>query len=242
MASRAPIESSPPFKMWWTASTASLRSLHFPALPGSHQQVSGSEPGAQLATGRHLTTFSPSKVGRWAKLMRAFMVPGLCTRSLGMAEVSTVPGRSCEKSCHSKLSLGVPEAMISEERTYWLPTAPFRFSQRGLDGSLGGLSGSNAMWQAPQAMPMRNGGSIDASARWLTFMSGLLGSSESRFVSPSQVPRRPPLTFCHFAASKRGLGNLRKPRAPVEVPNARSQELWASPAAAGSLKSQAGSR
>src|SRR5947209_20259292 len=124
--------------MWCTVSTWSLRSLHLPGLPGSHQQTSGSDFSGQLATGRHFKTFSFGKVGRCATLMMAFMVPGLCTESLGIAEVSTVPGRSCAKSCHSGLSLGMPEAKTSEIRWYWLPTAPLRFSQRGLAGSLGG--------------------------------------------------------------------------------------------------------
>src|SRR3954468_9923026 len=102
-----------------------------------------------------------------------------------MAEVSTVPGRSCEKSCHSRLFATVPEAMISEIRAYGLPTAPLRFSQRGWAGSWGGWSGAGGggggekkIGGAPQPMPMRKGGSIDGSARWLTRESGFLGSVE----------------------------------------------------------------
>ncbi len=144
--------------------------MHLPGLPGSHQQASGSAPAGQAATGRHLRTFSLKPCGREAKLIRAFIVPGLWTMSLGIAEVSTVPGRSCENSCHSGLSVGMPEAMISELRRYWLPISSLRFSHCGWAGSFGGLSGLNAIWQAPQDMPIRKGGSIEGSERWLTII------------------------------------------------------------------------
>src|SRR5215212_827740 len=169
MASSAPIESSPPLRMWKTSPSSELHCRHLPGLPGSHQQVSSE--GGQEETGRHLATFSLKPWGREAKLMMAFIVPGLCTPSLGMAEVSTEPGRSCEKSCHSGLSTGIPEAMISELRRYWLPIRSLRFSHCGLAVSFGGLTGLNAMWQAPQDMPIRKGGSIEGSPRWLTIMA-----------------------------------------------------------------------
>ena len=50
-------------------------------------------------------------------------------------------------------------------RVYWLPTSALRFSHFGLAGSSGGLSGSNAMWQEPQDVPIRKGGSIEPSER-----------------------------------------------------------------------------
>jgi hypothetical protein len=65
----------------------------------------------------------------------------------------------------------MPDVRISETREYWLPIAPFRFSQRGLAGSCGGFSGSNAMWHEPQLVPIRNGGSIEPSASRLRVAS-----------------------------------------------------------------------
>jgi hypothetical protein len=53
-------------------------------------------------------------------------------------------------------------------RVYWLPTSPLMFSHFGFAGSAGGLSGSKAMWHEPHEVPIRNGGSIDASASLLT--------------------------------------------------------------------------
>ena len=114
--------------------------------------------------------------------MMALMVPGLFTWSVGTAEVSTVPGRATEKTCHSSVSGGMPDTKISEMRRYWLPTVPLMFSHDGLAGSGGGRSGSKAMWQPPHAMPIRNGGSTDPSIRRLTRESARPGSVESRWL------------------------------------------------------------
>ena len=73
----------------------------------------------------------------------------------------------------------MPEVRTSEMREYWLPWAPLMFSHFGLAGSLGGLRGSNAMWQEPQAVPMRNGGSIEPSASRLSSLSLDFGSFDS---------------------------------------------------------------
>src|SRR5262245_47513297 len=94
----------------------------------------------------------------------ALIVPGLCTWSVGIADVSDVPGRACANICASSVVPDMPEVRISETREYWLPIAPLMFSQRGLAGSFGGFSGSNAMWHEPQLVPIRNGGSIEPSA------------------------------------------------------------------------------
>ena len=96
IASSTPIESSPPFRMWCTVSGARARSQHFPSRPGSHQHfVSAAGVAGQAVTLRHLITSSPSNCGRWWKLWMALMVPGFETWSVGIAEVSDVPGRAC---------------------------------------------------------------------------------------------------------------------------------------------------
>ena len=64
-------------------------------------------------------------------------------------------------------------------RAYWLPSAPLMFSHSGWAGSFGGFSGSNEMWQEPQAMPIRNGGSIEPSARRFSAESLDFGSFAS---------------------------------------------------------------
>src|SRR5688500_1041525 len=97
-------------------------------------------------------------------------------------------------------------------------------------------------------MPIRNGGSIEPS------VSRLNGATESSLcctfsVYPAQVPSRPLLTFSHWDLLKLGLGNLRSPRAPVDVPNSKSQAdcrrslgpCGSSGASDASVKSQAGS-
>src|SRR5260370_4464617 len=38
--------------------------------------------------------------------------------------------------------------------------------------------------------------------------------------------RSPLLSLLHFSGSKRGLGNLRMPMAPEEVPKSKAQALW----------------
>src|SRR5262245_6304408 len=148
--------------MWCTVSLASPRDQHLPSRPGSHQQV-GEALSGQDAVLRHLMIDSPDIIGRCATLMSALIVPGLLTWSVGIAEVSEVPGRACANTCHSSELRGMPETMISETRAYWLPTSALMFSHFGFAGSSGGLSGSNAMWQEPQLVPIRKGGSIDPS-------------------------------------------------------------------------------
>src|SRR5687768_13649647 len=132
--------------MWCTVSFASLRDQHLPCRPGSHQHAAVFFSVPQLSVLRHLMIDSFSNTGRCAMLMSALMVPGLLTWSVGMAEVSEVPGRACANICHSSVLLGMPETMISEMRVYWLPTRPLMFSHFGWAGSSGGLSGSKAMW------------------------------------------------------------------------------------------------
>ncbi len=102
MASSAPIESSPPLRMWCTVSLARDCSQHLPSRPGSHQHfVPAAGVAEHAATLRHLMTSSSGNVGRWCRLMSALMVPGLLTRSVGIAEVSDVPGRACENTWYS---------------------------------------------------------------------------------------------------------------------------------------------
>ena len=72
----------------------------------------------------------------------------------------------------------MPDVRTSETREYWLPSAPLRFSHCGLAGSFGGFSGSNAMWHEPHAVPIRNGGSIEPSARRFSAESLDFGSFE----------------------------------------------------------------
>jgi hypothetical protein len=67
--------------------------------------------------------------------------------------------------------LGMPEPSSSDMRVYWLPIRPLMFSHLGWAGSAGGLRGSKAMWQEPQEVPIRKGGSIEASASLLTRLS-----------------------------------------------------------------------
>ena len=77
------------------------------------------------------------------------------------------------------------------------------------------------MWQAPQAMPTRNGGSTEPSQSRFSRLSGLAGSGESAAAYPCQPP-----ILSQAAASNRGFGNFLRPSAPVEVPKRRSQLLW----------------
>src|SRR3546814_4092335 len=86
-----------PLRMWCTVSCATLLRQHLPTRPGSHQQLVSGSPASQASTLRHLSTTSLAKVGRWRKLMIELIVPGLLTWSLGIAEVSLVPGRACAK-------------------------------------------------------------------------------------------------------------------------------------------------
>src|SRR5262245_43223937 len=94
----------------------------------------------------------------------ALIVPGFDTWSVGMAEVSDVPGRAWAYIWYSSELCGIPEPRSSEMRRYWFPIAPLMFSHFGCAASAGGLSGSNAMWQEPQEVPIRNGGSTEPSA------------------------------------------------------------------------------
>src|SRR5687768_7202328 len=116
----------------------------------------------------------------------------------------------------------MPEVSTSEIRKYGFPTVPLMFSHFGLAVSPGGFNGSNEAWQEAQAMPTRNGGSIEPSARRPFSLSLNLASLAKEWRYPPQLAR-PPFTSIHRTLSKRGLGNFRKPMAPVEVPKARSQ-------------------
>src|SRR5438067_12203048 len=101
------------------------------------------------------------------------------------------------------------------------------FSQRGCAGSAGGFRGSNAMWHEPHVVPIRNGGSTEASANLLTRSSeGMPVVEAIVFLNPSHVPSLPPFRLRQRAASKRGVGKLRKRNAPVDVPKRRSHGEW----------------
>ena len=89
--------------------------------------------------------------------------------------MSTVPGCARAISCHSSECCDMPEASICETRLYSLPTRPSIFSHFGLFGSPGGFVGLYEMWQAPHAMPMRNGGSTEPSNSFVARESSLPG-------------------------------------------------------------------
>src|SRR3546814_11324125 len=146
--------------------------------------------------------------------MMAFIVPGLLTWSLGIAEVSLVPGRACANTWYSSDAGGMPEASSSEMRRYWLPIAPLMLAHSGLAGSSGGLSGSKAMWQEPQLVPIRNGGSIAPSARRRTCESADAGTSDLCRLYPYQMETLT-LSFRQDLLSKRGFGELVSHRAWV---------------------------
>ena len=74
--------------------------------------------------------------------MIAFIVPGFETKSIGSAEVSTIPGRARAISCHSSRCGEIPLPSMFDTRLYWLPTSASMFSQLGCFGSAGGFSGS----------------------------------------------------------------------------------------------------
>src|SRR5512134_2610034 len=195
--------SSPPFRIWCAASAARPLRQHLSWRPGSHQQVSFSTSlVSQALTLRHLMMSWLANVGRWLVLMMALIVPGLLTWSVGMAEVSEVPGRACAKICHSGLSVGMPDTISSEMRRYWLPTPPLMFSHLGCSASLGGLSGSKAMWHEPQDVPIRNGGSTEPSDMRLVRPSVVFALADNRRLKPSQVPSSPSLSLRHISASK----------------------------------------
>src|SRR5512144_1028126 len=102
------------------------------------------------------------------------------------------------------------------------------------------------MWHEPQVVPIRNGGSYDASASLLTRSSdGMPVVLTICLRKPSQLATLPPFSCRHFSMSKRGFGNLRRPSAPVEVPNFKSHEVWrwssVPPLLCGSLGSRAAS-
>src|SRR5260370_32127825 len=144
---------------------------------------------------------------------------------------------------HSGPLVGSPDAMISVILVYWFPITPLMFSALGCEGSLGGLSGSKAMWHAPHDIPKYNGGSIEPSRSLEWKRSGW-----TSLLNPFHEVRSPPLTSFHFSGLNRGLGNLRIPIAPDEVPNSSPHEFsrWPLCTSLGSTpessKSQAGSR
>src|SRR3546814_19346408 len=107
--------------MWCTVSCATPLRQHLPSRPGSHQHAVSGSPGSQAVALRHLSTTPLAKVGRWRELMMEFIVPGLLTWSLGIAEVSLLPGRVCANTWHSSHAGGSTAA-----RT--LQTARARFA------------------------------------------------------------------------------------------------------------------
>src|SRR3546814_11908260 len=104
--------------------------------------------------------------------MIELIVPGLLTWSLGIAEVSLVPGRACANTWYSSEAGGMPEASSSEMRRYWLPIAPLMLAHSGLPGSSGGLSWSKAVWPEPQLVTIRDAGSVDPPASSHTVRTG----------------------------------------------------------------------
>src|SRR3546814_5400726 len=134
--------------------------------------------------------------------MMAFIVPGLLTWSLGIAEVSLVPGRACANTWYSSDAGGMPEASSSEMRRYWLPIAPLMLAHSGLAGSSGGLSGSKAMWQETQLVPIRNGGSIAPSASRRTCESA---DRSEEHTSEIQVLMR--ISYADFCLQKTNITN-----------------------------------
>src|SRR3546814_15771702 len=128
--------------MWVTGSCATLLRQHLPSRPCSHQQLVSGSPASQASTLRHLSTTSLAKVGRWRQLMIELIVPGLLTWSLGIAEVSLVPGRACAHTWYSSEAGGMPDARSSAMRWYLLPIAPLMLAHSGLAGSSGGFGGA----------------------------------------------------------------------------------------------------
>src|SRR3546814_14907265 len=128
--------------MWCTVACATPVRQHLPSRPGSHQHAVSGSPGSQAVALRHLSTTSLAKVGRWRKLMNELIVPGLLTWSLGIAEVSLVPGRACANTWYSSEAGGMPADSSSAMRRYWLPHAPLRLAPKGLAGCPGGFRGS----------------------------------------------------------------------------------------------------
>ena len=72
----------------------------------------------------------------------------------------------------------MPDPNTSDSRLYWAPSSPLMFSGFGFAGSLGGFNGSRLMWQVPQAIPIRNGGSTEPSISLFFRESGEAESSE----------------------------------------------------------------
>ena len=104
----------------------------------------------------------------------------------------------------------MPEARICEIRLYWAPTSPSRFSHCGLFGSAGRLERIDARC-GRRRTTCRNGTAARPRRRtagWCASRGPSRRPGICRY--PSQLPREP-LSFRHFSASKRGLGNLRKP-------------------------------
>ncbi len=114
-------------------------------------------------------------------------------------------------------------------REYWLPTRPLMFSHFGCAGSLGGLSGSNAMWHEPQVVPIRNGGSYEASASLLTRSSdGMPVALIICLRKPSQLARVPPFScfhFCGIEARIRELAQAQRAGGGAELEIARRMAL-----------------
>jgi hypothetical protein len=180
-----------------------------------------------VAALRHLLIISPLNTGRWATLIRALMVPGLLIWSCEIAEVSVTPGRAWANIWYSSAALrhagaeqfGHPGVLVADQA---LDVFPFRMRRVGrrierVEGDVAGAAGG-----ADQEGRLDRGiGQLGGAA--VGFDAG--GCGLGRSLKPDQLAV-PPLSACHLAASKRGLGNLRMPSAPVEVPNLRSQAEW----------------
>jgi len=73
----------------------------------------------------------------------------------------------------------MPEMRISETRYVLVADQAGEVFHFGCSGSAGGLAGLKATWQEAHAVPIRNGGSIEASASLRTLKSERAGSLDS---------------------------------------------------------------
>ena len=239
IASSAPIESSPPLRMWCTVSSMARDwSQHLPSRPGSHQH------------------FVPSARRRGARGDRAPLDHVLVREHRTLAEVDdrvdrarvaapgrwvwptcrTCPGARARTSAIRASRTGMPDAeelgdaqvLVADRALDVLPLGVRRVASAGSAGRTRYGTSRRTCRSGTAARSSRRRGGAPASRVGL-------GSAESVFAKPSQLPR-PPFSFSHRSRSKRGLGNLRKPRAPVEVPNARSHDdcRWSFACGAGS--------
>ncbi len=202
--------------------SALLPALAFATRLAPHLPASVSLP--QLAALRHLVTTSPLNTGRCATLIRALMVPGsVDPASCEIAEVSVTRDGRARTSRYSRLLIGRPRTeqfgharvLVADQPLEILPLGMRRVGWRveRIERDMAGTAGSaDQEWRLDRAI----GQPTDA----------LIGG-DAGLVDQWAVKAGPASGFAiqglPLAASKRGLGNLRIPSAPVEVPNLRSQ-------------------